>query len=224
MNKHSNLSQLKVPTRPGISSNTLLAAGIRFSDTPEPGSIEIPYHDLQGKPTGFCRWRLPRERSDGQKYHQDRDTGTRAYIPPQFREFAPGGDLVIGEGELKALSLIDTGIKAIGLPSFNCYTRDDRNEPHLLEGIIEAVTHTKPARILFLGDRDTATNYEFARQAIFLSNALAPLEVVLPRIPYVGPGKGIDDCRAALGAEFIPFWHGLVESAEHSSPTQAPVR
>ena len=52
------MNATEFPTRPGISAETLRAAGIRFGDTPEPGSIEIPYHDLQGNPTGFCRWRL----------------------------------------------------------------------------------------------------------------------------------------------------------------------
>jgi len=159
-------------SRPGISAVTLCAAGIRVSDTPEPDSIEIPYHDLHGKPTGFRRWRLPRERPNGQKYYQDVDTGTRAYIPPQFHSLPPGGDLVIVEGEFKALALIEAGIKAIGLPSFNTYTRDENDEPQLLAGISEAIQHTKPDRILFLGDSDTATNYEFARNAVFLSQAL----------------------------------------------------
>ncbi len=204
--------------RAGISPETLRVAGIRFSDKPEPRSIEIPYHDPHGKPTGFCRWRLPRERPNGQKYHQLPDTGTRAYIPPPLHSFAPSGDLVIVEGEFKALALIEAGIKAIGLPSFNTYTRDDKDDPQLMEGIADAIRYTKPDRILFLGDSDTATNYEFARNAVFLSNTAKPIPVVLPRIPVGGPGKGIDDCREALGAEFQKFWAGLVETAEIIDP------
>lgn len=109
------MNAAELPARPGITAETLRAAGIRFGDTPEPGSIEIPYHDLHSNPTGFCRWRLPRERPNGQKYHQEPDTGTRAYVPPQFHSSAPGDDLVIVEGEFKALALIDAGLKAIGL-------------------------------------------------------------------------------------------------------------
>ena len=59
------MNQAKTPERPGVSAETLLVADIRLSDSPEPGSIEIPYHDLQGHPTGFFRWRLPHERADG---------------------------------------------------------------------------------------------------------------------------------------------------------------
>jgi len=77
------MNAAEFPTRPGIGAETLRAAGIRFCDTPEPGSIEIPYHDLHGNPTGFCRWRLPRERPTDRNF-QESDTGTRAYVPPQF--------------------------------------------------------------------------------------------------------------------------------------------
>jgi P4 family phage/plasmid primase-like protien len=209
------MNTVEFPTRPGIRAETLRAAGICFCGAPEPNSIEIPYHDLLGKPTGFCRWRLASERANGQKYHQEPDTGTRAYVPPQFRLLAPGGDLVIVEGEFKALALIEAGIKAIGLPSFNTYVRDERGGQQLLAGIKDAIAYTKPARILFLGDSDTATNFAFARNAQFLANALKPLPVLLPRIPINGRGKGIDDCREALGDGFTEFWQGLVESAEH---------
>ncbi len=204
----------ELPTRPGISVETLLAANIRLSATPEPGSIEIPYHDLQGNPTGFSRWRLPRERATGQKYHQEPDTGTRAYVPPQFHSFAPGGDLVFVEGEFKALALIDADIKAIGLPNFNTYVRDEKGEPQLLTGIADTIAYTKPERILFLGDSDTATNPAFAVNALFLANALKTMPVLLPRIPVGGPGKGIDDCREALGDKFPEFWHARIDSAE----------
>jgi|GEM_PF-559488 len=203
-----------VPERPGISAATLEAAGIRFGDHPEPGSIEIPYHDTQGRPTKFCRYRLPKERAGGQKYHQAPGSGTRAYIPPKLGAMATGGDLVVVEGEFKALSLIDHGIKAIGLPSFGTYVTGHECKQRLLDGIAEAIAAAKPDRILFLGDSDTATNYEFSRNAMFLANAVAPIPVVLPRIPVNGPGKGIDDCRGKLGDQFSAFWDELVETAE----------
>jgi P4 family phage/plasmid primase-like protien len=208
----------QLPQRPGISTATLGAAGIRLSDTPEPGSLEIPYHDLHGNPSGFSRWRLPSERSNGQKYHQGADTGTRAYVPPQFHSFASGGDMGIVEGEFKALSLIEAGVKAIGLPNFNTYVRDQSGETRLVDGVANAIAYTKPTRILFLGDSDTATNFAFARNALFLANALKPLPLLLPRIPVGGPGKGIDDCREALGGKFPEFWHTLTESAEEIDP------
>ncbi len=202
-----------IPGRPGISAATFEVAGIRFSDFPEPGSIKIPYHDMKGKPTGFCRYRLLKVRVDGQKYHQALGSGTRAYIPPQLVTMGKGGYLVIVEGEFKALSLIEAGIKAIGLPSFGTYVKDEKGGQRLLDVIAEVIDLLKPERILFLGDSDTATNYEFSRNAWFLANAVA-VPVVLPRIPVNGPGKGVDDCREKLGDQFPGFWGELVEDAE----------
>jgi P4 family phage/plasmid primase-like protien len=169
---------------------------------------------LLGQPTGFRRSRLAREKPDGQKYFQACGSGTRAYIPPQFHSLPPGDDLVITEGEFKALSLIDAGIKAIGLPNFNTYARDVAGQARLLDGLREALDYTKPERLLFLGDSDTATNVEFSRNAIFLADSVKPLLVLLPRIPISGPGKGIDDVRQTLGEKFPEFWRNLVESAE----------
>jgi hypothetical protein len=51
--------------RPGISDSTLGKAGVRESDYPEPGSVEIPYFDHAGNPIPFSRWRLPRVKPDG---------------------------------------------------------------------------------------------------------------------------------------------------------------
>ncbi|MDA1278204.1 MAG: hypothetical protein O2960_29770 [Verrucomicrobia bacterium] len=168
----------ETPNRPGIAAETIRTAGICLSNEPEPGSIEIPYYDLLGQPTSFSRWRLPNSKVDGQKYYQAPGTGTRAYVPPQFRSFQQGGDLVIVEGEFKALSLIDAEIKSIGLPNFNTYTRLASGEQRLLNGIDRAISYTKPNRVLFLGDADTATNYEFARNALFLAKAIQPIKGV----------------------------------------------
>jgi hypothetical protein len=112
-------------------------AEIRFSDYPEPGSIEIPYRDANDNLTGFRRWRLPRERTNGQKYHQEIGSGVHAYLAPGGVKALPAknefglapNSLVLVEGEFKSLSLVDAGVPAIGLPSFNVYTRNDQGKP-----------------------------------------------------------------------------------------------
>jgi len=70
--------------------------------------------------------------------------------------------------------------------------------------------------VYFIGDSDTATNSEFARNAHFLAGSLHELgvEVRLPRIPLNGPGKGVDDCREVLVAGFDDWWKELLVSAE----------
>jgi hypothetical protein len=73
-----------------------------------------------------------------------------------------------------------------------------------------------------LGDSDTATNFAFARNALFLANAIKPLPVLLPRLPVNGPGKGIDDCRAALNGKFLERWREIIESSEKIDPKATP--
>jgi hypothetical protein len=205
--------------RPGISSNVLIGAGIRYSDYPEDDSIEIPYWNDQGEITRFKRWRLPNTRANGQKYHQEPDSPVYAYYPPNFfrRRTDPlyglaADSVVLCEGEFKALSLLELGVYTIGLPSFNVYTKDAENHRHLLRDIQVTLAREKIKIIYFLGDSDTATNFEFSRQAAFLASAAWPARVFLPRIPIDQP-KGVDDCKDKLAAGFDIFFSELIRTA-----------
>lgn len=75
-----------------------------------------------------------------------------------------------------------------------------------------ALSKEKIETIYFLGDADTATNFEFARNAVFLASAAFPAQVLLPRIPMDSP-KSIDDCKEAMGPEFSEFFAGLIKTA-----------
>jgi hypothetical protein len=206
------------PKRPGISQNTLIAAGIHFSDYPEPGSIEITYCTNEGDFTKFRRWRLPR--ADGPKYWQEPGSEVYVYYPPGcFRrnngaqKFGlPLDAIFLPEGEFKTLSLLEIGVWAIGIPSFIVYSRDENGHRRLLRDLQVAVSKEKPSAFFFLGDNDTATNFEFARNAEFLASAVHPTKVFLPRIPIDKP-KGIDDCREALGDGFDVFFTEMIRTA-----------
>jgi phage/plasmid-associated DNA primase len=92
------------------------------------------------------------------------------------------------------------------------YTRDANDNPQLLPELTSTFAKEGIQNIHFLGDTDTATNFEFARQAAFLASAANPAKVMLPRIPMDRP-KGIDDCREALGEQFEEFFHGVIQTA-----------
>jgi hypothetical protein len=92
--------------RPGISDSTLGKAGVRESDYPEPGSVEIPYFDHAGNPIPFSRWRLPRVKPDGKKYHQEIGSGVHVYFPPGGAHCIQ--ELFLTEGEFKSLSLFES--------------------------------------------------------------------------------------------------------------------
>jgi hypothetical protein len=207
------------PKRPGISEITLLAAEICFSDYPEPGSIEIPYWTLEGKLSAFKRWRLPSVRSNGQKYYQEPGSGVYAYFPPGFfrrsaesRFNMAANSALLLEGEFKALSMSEEGIYTIGLPSFNVYLKDENKHRRLLRDLQVVFIREKIKTIYFLGDADTATNFEFSRHAVFLARAVFPAQVFLPRIPIDQP-KGVDDCKDLFGNEFREFFSGIIKEA-----------
>jgi hypothetical protein len=208
------------PKRPGISATTLIAAGIRFSDYPEPGSTEIPYWTADGDLTKFKRYRLPDPRTDDKKYHQEPGSNVYVYYPPgyfrrngQVNRFGLSCDtIVLAEGEFKTLSLLEIGVWAIGLPSFTVYRRDENGSRRLLRDLQVTLGKEKPGKIYYLGDSDTATNFEFSRNAEFLASAVNPTKVFLPRIPIDQP-KGIDDCKEGLGTEFDIFFADLIRAA-----------
>ncbi len=210
-----------IPVRPGISSTTLIAAGIKFSDDPEQaGWIEIPYWTRDGDITHFCRWRLPSIQASGQKYHQLKGTDVHVYFPPNFFRrngsnpfgLAPNS-VVFVEGEFKALALLELGIYAIGLPGFNVYHKNKEGYRQLFRDLQVMLHKEGIETIYYLGDADTCTNFEFARNAAFLASAVFPAKVFLPRIPLNGPGKGVDDCKQALGDKFGLFFANLIKGA-----------
>lgn len=213
------------PVRPGISEATLKAAGVRYCDIPEKGSIEIPYFDLSGQPIGFSRYRLPVQRPNGQKYYQAPGTGVHPYFAPlRFSAQGPFPPKSLGlvEGEFKDLSLAEEGWLVVGLPNFNVYQRDPNGLAQLLPDLGRALGKHQPHQIFFIGDSDTATNFEFSRQAAFLAQTVIPARVFLPRIP-ITEQKGIDDCKEALGKAFQQFFDRLINTAVELDPKLSAV-
>lgn len=214
--------------RPGISAEFLQKFGVRDVDAAtaaqlcelsEPG-LWIPYHDGCGSPLmlhsrPYGRLRLARPQGD-KKYHQLTGSGVHAYLPPGLNAAARGKDLVLVEGEFKAISLTEAGVTALGISGF--YGAVDQD--HLVTEVDAAFRILEPARIFLLGDTDTALNWQFSDAAVKLAQVSGRV-VFLPRIPFDQP-KGIDDCREKLGQQFPAFWQNLLESAETVSGTTNP--
>lgn len=194
------------PMRPGISRATLQRLGIRPVSPEEAktligqsyAGLFIPYGiHVHGRP--FGRLRLNQPLTD-RKYTQAAGSGVHPYIP-DFPELFGQVDLVIVEGEFKAMSLCEAGFRAVGISGFYGFMHEGSLCPRL-------VTHLKDhpcRRILFLGDTDTALNFQFADAAIKMAKLIAPLPLLLPRIPWSMP-KGVDDCRERLGAATFSGW------------------
>ena len=113
------------PIRPGISPNYLTQAGVRCVDAMEAKrlcgmeepSLWIPYRQLDGSELLVDRLPFGRLRLDSplgnQKYHQRKNSGAHAYLPPRMNHFEPKCDMVLCEGEFKALSLAEEGFCAV---------------------------------------------------------------------------------------------------------------
>lgn len=208
------------PLRPGIRDDTIALAKVRCVTALqskalcrlEADGLWIPYHDCDGRPVSvdgkpFGRLRLAKP-VDERKYHQAAGTTVHAYLPPHLAHAAPGGDLVLVEGEFKALSLMDAGIAAVGLPGLYAVLED-----RILPELSAMLDRLRPERILFLGDSDTFANPFFSDAAVKLARAVTPIPVALPRIGLDAPGKGVDDCRQALGGLFPQWWLRIMADA-----------
>lgn len=226
---HSDGDAGATVARPGISAMMLARAGVRRVDASEAESLcglpeaglFIPYLGLDGSPIvdGSCaygRLRLATP-TGGKKYHQAFRTGVHAYLPPGLVATAVGADLVLIEGEFKSIALVEAGSAAVGLSGFFGFAI--KGGDTLVPELAELLQRLRPARILFCGDSDTALNYQFSVAALRLRGLVAPVPVLLPRIPLVGPGKGADDCREKLNGTFPAWWLSRVDEAVELLPS-----
>lgn len=227
-------------TRPGVTPATLVANGLARPTTgillatygfKMPGFI-LPYFDRardplldSGRP--FVRLRLDKpitsiDKVTGKekimKYFQHKGSKLHIYFPKDF-DANYKDSLVLVEGEIKALSLVEAGIPAVALIGFYGFQTDRK----LLPELVHLLDDLKPKRLFFLGDSDTSHNWQFTDAAIKMAKLVTPIEVFLPRIP-IDMQKGIDDVREAIGTGFLPFWKKIEAQAIPVSETTDPKR
>ena len=213
--------------RPGVSSTTLEAAGVR-SVTPGESSaalgyaeegLLIPYRTLGGETfevngRAFARLRLKSPTAGGPKYLSPAKSGCHAYFPPGLKQLLKAGCVLgIVEGEFKAMALVEAGFPCVGIGGISsACPKDEAGNPQLLPALSAVIAEARPSRLAFIGDNDTALIPDFSREALKLAG-LVSVPVVLPRIPLDAPGKGPDDLRSAWGSEFNAKWRRILEEA-----------
>jgi Domain of unknown function (DUF3854) len=128
------MSTVDFPHRPGITDDFLAKAGVTVLLNPE--RLHIPYHSIDGAPTGHYRdrFKIAVTGADGkpQRNSQPFESGMAAYIPPFH--LVKGEDLFVTEGEFKALALTEAGFNAVALPGLYCYA-----EQEILPGLRDAI-------------------------------------------------------------------------------------
>ncbi len=205
-------------SRPGISPQFLRRHCIRHVDEVQAeamigfkaSGVWIPYPGITSaemivNDRPFGRLRLDRP-TNGAKYLSPRGSGAHLFIPrgPPF-----GRELVVIEGEFKAMALCEAGIRAVGIGGVQSAMTDGKLIPEL----DRILRKCNPTSVYFLGDSDTSLNFDFSREAVKLAKALPEgCELRLPRIPLSMP-KGIDDCREKLGERFMDFWREITGKA-----------
>lgn len=225
-----------MPLRPGISDETIARLNIRRVTASEAHEltgeaatgIYIPFEGVTcfGGPYGRLRFDKPR---GDKKYHQRTGSKVHNYIRPElsFRD----ADLILVEGEFKAIALTEAGFPAVGTSGFYSWSKkivpvggvlEDNDETDILKGqqdprrrtaptvlhreIRELIKAQKPKRLIYVGDPDTALNIGFS-DAMSKMAELVDIPVFITRIPYDAPhGKGVDDIRESLGQEAFAEW------------------
>jgi hypothetical protein len=201
--------------RPGITAETLAKNQV-VTVTPEVAhskcgvrgsGLWIPYHDLDGKDTGFGRLRLDTPKGS-MKYTQATGSGSHLYLPVGITDWEKGKDLYLIEGEFKALALAERGYQAIGLPGFYGWKTDSE--------LAEALAWLQPKQIFWCGDADTLLNPDYYQATVQLAQEVPGLQLV--RMDWNGP-KGADDLAEACNGEFSMVWDGLPRVTVPEQPT-----
>jgi len=172
--------------------------------------IKIPYYDREGN-NGYTRLRpdVPRK-SKGKpvKYEAPIGTALRIYLPPTVAACLdnPQVDLVITEGEFKALVSTQTGFPAIGLPGVWAWKL--AKKVRLIPALENIAWKGRKVYIIFDSDITEKEGVQAAecQLAMLLTNLGAVVKCVrLPDGPPNADGKpaklGLDDFLASLGPD-----------------------
>ena len=234
-----HLAELKLS---GLSDATISAAGIYSEDNYESLASQLnwlnvpkrmapalvfPFVDEHGN-NGYSRIKPDNPRTHGGKtvkYESPRGVPNRIYLPPGVGHILqhPDQELLITEGEKKALKATQDGFPCIGL--VGVFGWKDGKTERLLPQLGRIAWKGRQVRIVF--DSDIAENPlvrdAAARLAKLLTNLGALVRVV--RLPSGAPSLdgrptkvGLDDFLVAYGPEAL---RNLLNSATEPDPVSA---
>ncbi len=204
----------------------------RFSPRCLPALV-IPYRDAAGQ-NGYCRLRPDHPRTSGGKpvkYESPRGRPNEVYIPPGVHPVLPDPqrELLITEGELKALAAVRNGFPCIGL--VGVFGWKPKKRETLLAALEQIAWRGRLVYIVFDNDGDglkPEVADAVSRLAAQLVNRGAVVRVV--RLPAGEPGAdgkqtkmGLDDflvsCRAR-GLDPAGELRALLDAAEDPEPVE----
>jgi len=199
---------------------------LRALGLPAKEAYEIPYLGLDGRPTGFRRWRYTEDTREGLaaktdlkpvRYVQEGDTLPELYLPPQADWQAvagdPGRQLVITEGEKKAAACCRAGHPCVGLGGVYSFKSKKKRVP-LLESFKQFAWKDRDVVVAY--DSDAHEN----RMVVQARNELCAELLALGAVPRVadvppteaGAKQGLDDLIVADGREALAAVFDAAES------------
>jgi Domain of unknown function (DUF3854) len=202
--------QIRARTKPKKSGRDGILSG---------GGYEIPYFDVNGKLTGFCRLRLfaATNRTEPIKYWQKEGTSPRVYYPPG-REWAKivrdtDIELIAVEGEKKAYrGTLEKGLNVLGLGGV--WSFQSKRLGLTLVRDIEAIGWM--GRIVYVCyDSDAADNEQVMLAESVFAEELARRGAIVKIIRLTptsdGDKRGLDDFLEQEGRD---AFDKLIETAE----------
>lgn len=164
--------------------------------------LVIPFHDIDGR-NGYARIRPDRPRvsqSHTLKYESPKGEPNQVYIPPSVRDWLSGsGEILITEGEKKALAASQAGFPTLGLVGVFGWKK--KSEAALLP-TLERIEWSK-RRVLVVFDSDIKDNKNVQQAEKWLCHhlALRGADVKVIRLPDGEDGAkvGLDDYLLANG-------------------------
>ncbi len=199
---------------------------------PAGATFELPYFGLDGKPTGFRRWRYVEDlRNDFQRkagakqlrYVQLADSPVEAYFPPfaDWRKIAkdPSVAVVFTEGELKAACVTRHIAPCIGLGGVYSF-RSARLGQELLPELKDFKWEGRTVAVAF--DSDSSRNPMVSAARTELCRRLTQLGAI-PTVALVpdaadGTRQGVDDMAHAEGLDAVVE---VLSAAEPFGPAEA---
>lgn len=187
---------------------------------PDAQAIEIPYFDINGKMLNFSRYRLLKSNKGlfspiTFKYHQPKGSNAEIYLPPSIDWKSVADDtyenIIITEGEFKAIATSEAGYNCIGLGGVSSF-QSKKQGVALLSPLDKFKWQSRQVYIIY--DSDLISNINVRMAQYKLAKLLCDLgaKVFTAFVGSDGDSKmGLDDAIVKYGPDVV---ESLLQKAE----------